>query len=65
MVNGKHEKSAQTVPNNIHRPHGFHVSLSFKNDGVMQGVLSINIEGWVVVDLYIGLISNTCTFIQE
>jgi hypothetical protein len=44
MVNGKHEKSAQTVPNNIHRLHGFHVSLSFKVDGVMQGVFGINIK---------------------
>jgi hypothetical protein len=44
MVNGK--KSAPTVPNNIHRLYGLHVSLSlsFKVDGVMQGVFSINIK---------------------
>jgi hypothetical protein len=45
MVNGKYEQIAlQTVPNNIHRLHGFHVSLSFTVDVVMQGVFSINIK---------------------
>ena len=33
MVNDEHEKSAKTVPNNTHKFHGFHFSLSFKVDG--------------------------------
>jgi hypothetical protein len=44
MVNGKHEKNAQTLLNNIHRLLGFHVSQPFKVDRVMQGVFSINIK---------------------
>ena len=65
MVNDEHEKSAKTVPNNTHKFHGFHFSLSFKADGVMQISFKIKRVGLNIVSISLISLHVNYTFIQE